>query len=76
MNMKIEKITKLKLRLEETEYYFLEEAIKVLEKIEEAMIENDCEFILCDGEFPRESSELLDAIHLLEDFKDITEITS
>lgn len=72
--MKIEKIIKLNVELDEAERIALNEAAKVLERVKEAMEKYDCDTLMCCDEYTYDISDLKDTIDSLEQFRDISEI--
>lgn len=74
--MKIEKIMRLNVELEETERMALNEVITVLEKIKEAMEQYDCDTLMCCDEYTYDISDVRSMINDLERFEEISEIFS
>ena len=72
--MRIKKIIKLNVELDDIERAVLEEAVKVLQKIKETMEKYDCDTLKCCYEYTYDFSDVEDAISTLEAFENISEI--
>lgn len=72
--MKIEKIMKLRIDLDPSEYMILDEAVGVLKKIKETMEQHDCDTLICCDEYTYDISNLNEVIDDLKKFENISEI--
>lgn len=72
--MKIEKIFKLNVELDEAERMALNEAATVLTKITETMEQYDCDTLMCCDEYQYELSEVINIIEDLGRLENISEI--
>lgn len=72
--MKIEKIIKLNVELDDAECMALDEAIRVLQRVQETMEKYNCDTLMCCDEYTYDITNLKTIIGDLEMFENISEI--
>ena len=72
--MKVEKIVKIRVGLDDTELKTLDSTIVTLEKIKDIMEQYDCDTLMCCDEYTYDISDVRGMIDDLEKFLDISEI--